>query len=225
MQIDQKIDRALVKALQQMLEPKPVKLSAFGMYAFTVTELSRCLKQSHYARVKPELKFAVNVIQGIEVHGKLLEKLALTLAEELNMECEPEAYVDGVIGENILVNGRADVLCRKEKKAVVVEVKATHQPSALNPFAPWHKRQLQYYMALLEHMGYEVSGYLIYLGLDSAERVCCKYIWRADKPDYKAVLNEMRQRAEALMKGGIQERGRWCDWCAYRQDCIYAKLV
>jgi CRISPR/Cas system-associated exonuclease Cas4 (RecB family) len=127
------------------------------------------------------------------------------------------------------LRGRADLFCvDKDGTGILFEFKFTTLPYKNNPFYPFWYRQLKYYVALEEvSSGHKTIGVLVAssFALDK---------WIVDVVEVEnplEVVREMDKRyqdlEEALAKNipPIAEKGKWCEYCLWKNQCFNQQLV
>ena len=188
----------------------------------TVTSLTSCLRMSYYYITQGK-NVSEKMIMGTE-HHTFFQRHFIDLLQQKGFACIPEYEV-----KYWKLRGRADLFCvDRDGLGIVFEFKFTTLPYKSNPFYPFWYRQLKYYVALNEvASGHKTIGILLVssFALDK---------WVVDVvevDDPLKVVSEMEKRyhdlEEALSKNEppMAERGKWCEYCVWRNQCFNQQLV
>jgi len=188
----------------------------------SVSSIARCLRESYYSAVVPK-EVTVNMVAGHDRHA-FFERHFRELISKRGCVCEPESEVS--IGG---VRGRADLVCLCGGGVAVFEFKFTKIPYKLNAYYPFWVRQLRYYVAgVMLDAGYaNVKGFLVVFSFE-LDRFFVEEV-TVDNPH--EVEEEARRRG-AVLRSALErgeppprERGKHCDYCAYRQVCLNETLT
>ena len=188
----------------------------------TVASLSSCLKMSYYYITQGKA-VSEKMMAGTEHHAFFQRHFA-DLLQQGGFVCWPEYEV-----KYWKLRGRADLFCvDRDGLGMLFEFKFTTLPYKSNPFYPFWYRQLRYYVALEEvSSGHKTIGVLIVssFALDK---------WVVDVVEVEnplEVVREMDRRyqelEEALSRNTppMPERGKWCEYCVWRYQCLNQQLV
>ena len=118
------------------------------------------------------------------------------------------------------ISGFIDLLCERDEKRYVFELKFTSAPHSRNAFLEWYRRQLKYYTAIVDAIGVLI---LMDFNLEQSYRE----IIVLDEDTRKQVLAELEKRYE-MLKSGVKpppEAGPWCKSCLYKLQCMNQRLV
>jgi CRISPR/Cas system-associated exonuclease Cas4 (RecB family) len=188
----------------------------------TVTSLSSCLKMSYFYAVQGK-SVSEKMIVGTEHHA-FFQRHFEDLLQQKGYTCIPEYEV-----KYWKLRGRVDLFCiGKDGAGIIFEFKFTTMPYKSNPFYPFWYRQLLYYVALEEiTSSHKTVGVLIVssFALD-------KWVVDAVKVDDPLnVVREMDRRyqelEEALNKNSPPrpEKGNWCEYCVWKNQCFNQQLL
>jgi CRISPR/Cas system-associated exonuclease Cas4 (RecB family) len=184
--------------------------------------LSICLRAAVYRARSNEQDFINDkMLYGTENHAWLSRRMVDHMAKR-GWRCEPEykLEIDGI-------GGRADLYCVNGDSRLIFEFKFSKNSTVHNPFLPFYRRQLKYYMAIDAKLnGGMPKGVL--LVMDFMLRTW--YIEIVDSVDVDATLNDMRKRAavfeESIANGTLppREEGPHCNYCSFKRVCYSAQL-
>ena len=188
----------------------------------TVTSLSSCLRMSYYYATQGKT-ISEKMVVGTEHHA-FFQRHFMDLLTQKGYTCWGEYEV-----KYWKLRGRADLFCvDKDGLGVIFEFKFTTLPYKNNPFYPFWYRQLKYYVALEQvSTGHNTIGVLVVSSFALDKWVIDMV--KVDNP--LEVVKEMDRRytelEEALNKNTppIPERGKWCEYCVWRQTCFNQQLV
>ena len=197
-------------------------LYALKRKELTVTSLTSCLRMSYYHIVHGK-NVSEKMVIGTEHHA-FFQRHFTELIQQKGYECIPEYEV-----KYWKLRGRADLYCvNKDGVGIIFEFKFTTLPYKNNPFYPFWYRQLKYYVALEQVMtGHKAIGVLIVSSFALDKWVID--VVEVDNP--LEVVSEMEKRyhdlEEALNKNTppMPEKGKWCEYCAFRNMCFNQQLV
>ena len=197
-------------------------LYALKRKELTVTSLTSCLRMSYYHIVHGK-NVSEKMVMGTEHHA-FFQRHFTELIQQKGYECIPEYEV-----KYWKLRGRADLYCvNKDGLGIIFEFKFTTLPYKNNPFYPFWYRQLKYYVALEQAMtGHKAIGVLIVSSFALDKWVID--VIKVDNP--LEVISEMEKRyhdlEEALNKNTppMPEKGKWCEYCAFRNMCFNQQLV
>jgi len=197
-------------------------LYALKRRELTVTSLTSCLRMSYYYITQGK-SVSEKMLVGTEHHA-FFQRHFTELLKQKGYVCIPEYEV-----KYWKLRGRADLFCiDKDETGIIFEFKFTTLPYKNNPFYPFWYRQLKYYVALEQvTSGHETIGMLIASSFALDKWVID--IVKVDDP--LEVVREMDKRyhdlEEALEKNTppIAEKGKWCEYCAFRNVCFNQQLV
>jgi len=197
-------------------------LYALKRRELTVTSLTSCLRMSYYHIVHGK-NVSEKMVMGTEHHA-FFQRHFTELIQQKGYECIPEYEV-----KYWKLRGRADLYCvNKDGLGIIFEFKFTTLPYKNNPFYPFWYRQLKYYVALEQAMtGHKAIGVLIVSSFALDKWVID--VIKVDNP--LEVISEMEKRyhdlEEALNKNTppMPEKGKWCEYCAFRNMCFNQQLV
>jgi CRISPR/Cas system-associated exonuclease Cas4 (RecB family) len=188
----------------------------------TVTSLASCLRMSYY-HITQGKSISEKMVVGTEHHA-FFQRHFTDLLQQRGSICWPEYEV-----KYWKLKGRADLFCiNQDGIGIIFEFKFTALPYKSNPFYPFWYRQLKYYVVLEKiTSGHETIGVLIAssFALDK---------WVVDVVEVEnplEVVREMDRRyqelEEALAKNTppVPERGKWCEYCAWKNLCLNQQLV
>jgi len=207
--------------LEQMLE-EIRSMATEKRRDVSVSSISRCLRESYYSAVMQK-EVTVNMVAGHDRHA-FFERHFKELLTERGCICEPESEV--VIGG---VKGRADLVCLCGKQIAVFEFKFTKVPYRLNAYHLFWVRQLRYYVAgvMLDANYADVKGFLVV----SSFELDHFFVEEVTVDSPHEVEEEARKRG-ATLRSALEsneppprERGKHCDYCAYRQICFNETLT
>ena len=195
---------------------------ANSRYEPKVSTLSFCLRAAVYKAFIDENELVTNkLLMGAERHEWFGRRFAQYMAER-GWVCYPEHKLEfGGIG------GRVDMYCVQDSRRVVYEFKFSANTTPTNPFLPFYRRQLMYYMAIDGKInGSSPSGILLVVGFNMNSW----YIESVESVDVDEVFNELMQRAEVFKRsietGDLppREKGPHCMYCTFRRECLNATL-
>ncbi|ADJ54241.1 CRISPR/Cas system associated [Hyperthermophilic Archaeal Virus 1] len=197
-------------------------LYALKRRELTVTSLTSCLRMSYYYITQGK-SVSEKMLVGTEHHA-FFQRHFTELLEQKGYVCIPEYEV-----KYWKLRGRADLFCiDKDETGIIFEFKFTTLPYKNNPFYPFWYRQLKYYVALAQVMlKHKIAGILAVSSFALDKWVVD--VVEVDKP--LEVVSEMEKRyhdlEEALEKNTppIAEKGKWCEYCAFRNVCFNQQLV
>jgi len=188
----------------------------------TVASLSSCLKMSYYYITQGK-SVSEKMVIGTEHHA-FFQRHFTDFLQQSGFVCWPEYEV-----KYWKLRGRADLFCvDRDGLGMLFEFKFTTLPYKSNPFYPFWYRQLRYYVALEEvSSGHKTIGVLIVssFALDK---------WVVDVVEVEnplEVIREMDRRyqelEEALAKNTppMSERGEWCKYCTWKNQCLSQQLI
>jgi CRISPR/Cas system-associated exonuclease Cas4 (RecB family) len=180
----------------------------------SISLLARCLRSMWYKIQTGQDTITNAVLYGTERHHWMERHLPQEL-EKYGYKCIPEVRVeyDGI-------SGFIDLLCEKNERRYVFELKFTSAPHARNAFLEWYRRQLKYYVAIIDAVGVLI---LIDFNLEHSYRE----IIVLDEINRMRILAELKERYEVL-KSGVKpppEIGPWCKSCIFRIQCMTQKLI
>lgn len=197
-------------------------LYALKRRELTVTSLTSCLRMSYYYITQGK-SVSEKMIVGTEHHA-FFQRHFMDLLQQKVYTCWPEYEV-----KYWKLRGRADLFCIGEDNlGIIFEFKFTTLPYKNNPFYPFWYRQLKYYVALAQVMlGYKIIGMLVVSSFALDKWVVD--VVEVDKP--LEVVSEMEKRyhdlEEALENNTppMPEKGKWCEYCIWRNQCFNQQLV
>jgi CRISPR/Cas system-associated exonuclease Cas4 (RecB family) len=180
----------------------------------SISLLARCLRSTWY-KIQTGQDIVTNaVLYGTERHHWMERHLPQEL-EKYGYRCAREVKV-----EYGGISGFVDLLCEKDGKRYVFELKFTSAPHARNAFLTWYTRQLKYYIAIVDAVGVLI---LTDFNLEHSYRE----IIVLDEISRMRILAELKERYE-MLKSGVKpppEIGPWCKSCIFRIQCMTQKLI
>jgi len=188
----------------------------------TVTSLTSCLRMSYYYITQGK-NTTEKMIMGTE-HHSFFQRHFMELLQQKGFVCWDEYEV-----KYWKLRGRADLFCvDKDGLGIMFEFKFTTLPYKSNPFYHFWQRQLKYYVALDKvAFGHETVGVLIVSSFSLDQ-------WFFDVVEVDNPLNvvsEIDKRyhdlEEALSKNElpVAEKGKWCEYCVWKNQCFNQKLI
>jgi len=180
----------------------------------SISLLARCLRSTWYKIQTGQDTITNAILYGTERHHWMERHLPQEL-ERHGYKCVPEVRVE--YGN---ISGFIDLLCVKDEKRYVFELKFTSAPHARNAFLEWYRRQLKYYIAVVDAIGVLI---LMDFNLERSYRETVIL----DEVSKRQILAELKERHE-MLKSGVKpppEVGPWCKFCIFRIQCMTQKLV
>jgi CRISPR/Cas system-associated exonuclease Cas4 (RecB family) len=180
----------------------------------SISLISRCLRATWF-RIQTGREVITNaMLYGSERHH-WMERHFPEMVAQYGFECIPEVRV-----EYEGISGYIDLLCEKGGTRYAVELKFTSAPNGQNQFLPWYRRQLKYYIAIINAVG-------ILILVDFNVEHYYKEVIVLTDDERKQVLKELKERHEVLKSGREPppELGPWCKFCHYRLQCFTKRLA
>jgi CRISPR/Cas system-associated exonuclease Cas4 (RecB family) len=180
----------------------------------SISLLARCLRSTWYKIQTGQDAVTNAVLYGTERHHWMERHLPQEL-ERHGYKCMREVKV-----EYGGISGFADLLCEKDGKRYVFELKFTSAPHVRNAFLEWYRRQLKYHIAVVDAVG-------VLILMDFNLEQSYKEVITLTDYEKEQVLKELKERYETL-KSGVKpppEIGPWCKSCFYKLQCMTGRLV
>jgi CRISPR/Cas system-associated exonuclease Cas4 (RecB family) len=183
-----------------------------------ISHVAMCLRCAYCAITKGKA-ITDAMLHGTELHHWFARHAPQVFARH-GCRCEGEVRVS--LGQ---LSGVADMLCDCGGVRAVIELKFTKTPDATNPFFRWHERQLKYYTAIA---GADI-GVLLMVSFD-LQRYSVFHVVLGEESG-RALIREALARHEDLARALANnmlpepERGPWCNYCAFRRECLNERLA
>jgi CRISPR/Cas system-associated exonuclease Cas4 (RecB family) len=197
-------------------------LYALKRREITVTSLTSCLRMSYYYITQGK-SVSEKMIRGTEHHA-FFQRHFIDLLQQRGFTCWEEYEV-----KYWKLRGRADLFCvDKDGLGMLFEFKFTTLPYKNNPFYSFWYRQIKYYVALGQLMtGHKVVGLLVASSFALDKWVVD--VVEVDDPLKVAAEMDKRYREleESLAKNmpPMPEKGKWCEYCVWKNQCLNQQLV
>jgi CRISPR/Cas system-associated exonuclease Cas4 (RecB family) len=180
----------------------------------SISLLARCLRSMWYKIQTGQDTITNAVLYGTERHHWMERHLPEELGRH-GYKCTHEVRV-----EYGGISGFIDLLCERDGKRYAFELKFTSAPHARNAFLKWYRRQLKYYIAIVDAVG-------VLILMDFNLEQSYKEIIVLDEISRMQILTELKERYETLKSGSMPppEVGPWCKSCIYKIQCMTQKLI
>jgi CRISPR/Cas system-associated exonuclease Cas4 (RecB family) len=180
----------------------------------SISLLARCLRSTWYKIQTGQDMITNAILYGTERHHWMERHLPQEL-ERHGYRCMREVKV-----EYGGLSGFVDLLCERDGKRYVLELKFTSAPHARNAFLEWYRRQLKYYVAVVDAVG-------VLILMDFNIEQSYREVVVLDEVSRRQILAELKERYE-MLKSGVKpppEIGPWCKFCIFRFQCMTQKLA